>query len=89
MKPKSGTFHRECGYISVMKIREQSLSFNGNGVIPGLLTDFAERVFKAFLLEPAGFGEKIWAGITVLCPEPALCLDTGANFSICAYQGFQ
>lgn len=41
-KPMPTTLHRECGYISVMKIREESLLLNGNVVIPGLLTHFAE-----------------------------------------------
>lgn len=88
-KPIPATLHGKCGYISVMKIREWSLFFNGNGVIPGLLTHCAQRVFKAFLLEPAGFGEKLWAGKTALCPEHAVCLNTEANCSICACQGLQ
>lgn len=88
-KPMPATLHGECGYISVMKIREWSLFFNGNSIIAGLLMHFAQRVFKAFLLEPAGFGEKLWAGKAALCLEPAVYFNTGANCSVCAYKGLQ
>lgn len=46
----------QCGHISLTKlrewssfiIREWSLFCNGDGVVPGILMDFAQRVFKAF-----------------------------------------